>query len=533
MKRFLPLLILLSLALSPSLSTAVQDQTSDWWRDTTWYLLFVRSFYDSDGDGIGDLRGVIEKLDYLESLGIGGLWLMPVNSAESYHGYDALDYYAIEPDYGTKDDFIALMGAAHARGIRVIVDLVLNHTSSKHPWFLSSARGDEPYADWYVWADENPNYAGPWGQVAWHRKGNRFYYGAFWSEMPDLNYDNPAVSAEMYEVARYWLEELRVDGFRLDAIKYIVEGEANGVRLLKNAPVNRRWLTAFNDYVKSINPNAFVIGEVWDATLAAERYVREDSVDMVFEFDLAQEILNAARTGRAEPLIRMLRNVLQAYPDDRFAPFLTNHDLPRTMSQVNEDESIARLAASLLLTSPGAPFIYYGEEIGMSGSKPDPRIRTPFQWDSTPITAGFTSARRPYEPLANEFTARYTVAAQDADPESLLNHYRALIALRNNSQALRRGATIQLSSTDRSVYAMLRQTESETLLVLANLANAPTSSYALSSRRAALPSFSRAEVIFGTPRAASAPQVTEGNIADYLPLPELGPREAVVLRLIP
>lgn len=138
MKRFLPLLILLSLALSPA-----QAQPSDWWRDTTWYLLFVRSFYDSDGDGIGDLRGVIEKLDYLESLGIGGLWLMPVNSAQSYHGYDALDYYAIEPDYGTKDDFIALMEAAHARGIRVVVDLVLNHTSSEHPWFLASARGDE------------------------------------------------------------------------------------------------------------------------------------------------------------------------------------------------------------------------------------------------------------------------------------------------------------------------------------------------------------------------------------------------------
>ncbi|MDW8171632.1 MAG: alpha-amylase family glycosyl hydrolase [Anaerolineae bacterium] len=528
MKRFLPLLILFGLALFP-----LQAQSPDWWRDATWYLLFVRSFYDSDGDGVGDLRGVIEKLDYLESLGIGGLWLMPVNSAASYHGYDALDYYAVEPDYGTKDDFNALIEAAHARGLRVIVDLVLNHTSSQHPWFLASARGDEAYADWYVWADQNPNYAGPWGQVAWHRKGSRFYYGAFWSGMPDLNYANPAVTATMYDVARYWLEEMRVDGFRLDAIKYVVESETNGVRLLKNAPANRQWLTAFNDHVKSINPNAFVIGEVWDATIAAERYVREDSVDMVFEFDLAQEFLNAARTGRAEPLIRMLRNVLRAYPDDRFAPFLTNHDLPRVMSQVGGDESIAKLAASLLLTSPGAPFIYYGEEIGMSGSKPDPRIRTPFQWDETPTTAGFTRARRPYEPLASEFSARYTVASQAADPQSLLNHYRALIALRNRSEALRRGATIQLSSTDRSVYAILRRSQDETLLVLINLANTPTSSYALSTRRANLPSFRSAEVIFGTARAAAAPSITAGDIRDYIPLPELGAREVVVLRLRP
>jgi len=530
MRRFLPLLLLLSLAWSP---LQAQPQASDWWRDTTWYLLFVRSFYDSNGDGIGDLRGIIEKLDYLESLGVSGLWLMPVNSAESYHGYDALDYYAIEPDYGTEEDFQALMAAAHERGIRVVVDLVLNHTSSKHPWFMASTLGDEAYADWYIWADEDPNYAGPWGQDVWHPRGGRFYYGAFWSEMPDLNYANPAVSAEMYAVARHWLEVLGVDGFRLDAIKYILEGEANGVRLLQNAPVNRQWLTAFNDHVKAINPHAFVIGEVWDATLSAERYVDEDSVDMVFEFDLAQELLNAARTGRAEPLARMLRTVLEAYPDDRFAPFLTNHDLPRLMTQVNNDEDIARLAASLLLTSPGAPFIYYGEEIGMSGGKPDPRIRTPFQWDATPLTAGFTSAARPYEPLADEFTSRYTAAAQDDDPQSLLNHYRALIALRNNHEALRRGATIQLSSTHRGVYAMLRSTDRETLLVLVNLTDTPTTDYALSSRRAELPSFSSAEVIFGEQRAANAPQTRDGNFSDYLPLPELAARELVVLRLTP
>ena len=180
-----------------------------WWNDTVFYEIFVRSFYDSDGNGIGDLNGVIEKLDYLndgdpttsEDLGVTGIWLMPIMVSPSYHGYDVVDYFQVDPDYGTNEDFLRLMDEAHARGIRVIVDLVMNHTSNAHPWFLDSQNPDSDKREWYIWADENPGYRGPDGQVVWHNNPSGYYYGIFWSGMPDLNYENPDVTAAMFEAA--------------------------------------------------------------------------------------------------------------------------------------------------------------------------------------------------------------------------------------------------------------------------------------------------------------------------------------------
>ena len=193
-----------------------------WWNDRVFYEVFIRSFQDSDGDGIGDIEGLIERLDYLndgdpqtsDDLGIGGIWLMPPAEAHSYHGYDVTDYYAVESDYGELADMRRLVAEAHKRGIAVIVDMVLNHSSSRHPWFLSSRLGEQAYADWYIWRDEDPGYRGPWGAPAWHRAGDRYYYGVFWDGMPDLNYNNPAVTREIYDIATFWLDEVGVDGFR-------------------------------------------------------------------------------------------------------------------------------------------------------------------------------------------------------------------------------------------------------------------------------------------------------------------------------
>ncbi|MBN1965655.1 MAG: alpha-amylase, partial [Anaerolineae bacterium] len=188
------------LASEPGFGAPEVAEALPWWNDRVFYEVFVRSFYDSDGDGIGDLRGLIERLDYLndgdpattDDLGITGIWLMPIAQSPSYHGYDVTDYYTIEEDYGTNADFLELMGAAHARGIVVIVDLVMNHTSSEHPWFVASAAGDPAYTDWYLWRDDNPGYVSPWGSPTWHLADNgRYYFGLFWSGMPDLNYMNP------------------------------------------------------------------------------------------------------------------------------------------------------------------------------------------------------------------------------------------------------------------------------------------------------------------------------------------------------
>lgn len=540
LKRLFGLLVLTWSILAPLSAQSSAELEPEWWRDSTWYLLFVRSFYDSDGDGIGDLRGVIEKLDYLndgdpntnDDLGVTGIWLLPIVSAASYHGYDAIDYFSVEPDYGTAEDFQALMEAAHARGIRIVVDLVLNHTSSKHPWFMASAAQDPEYADWYIWSDQDPAFAGPWGQDPWHPKAGRFYYGVFWSEMPDLNYENPDVTAQMYEAGRFWIEDMGADGFRLDAIKYVIEDEANGVRLLQNAPANRRWLADFRAYIKTVNPNAYLIGEVLDATIAAQKYIEDASVDEVFEFDLAQEYLNAANSGRVGNLPRMLRNVMRAFPDGNFAPLLTNHDFPRAFTQLNGDLGRARVAASLLLTSPGTPYMYYGEEIAMSGAKPDERIRTPMQWDATPVTAGFTSAARPWEALSDGFAPEFSVAQQSTDPASLLNHYRGLIHLRNGSEALRRGATLQTESNSRNVYSLIRQTENERLLVVINLGTEPANAVEISLDEGLNAPINSVELIWGEGTLNGAPVLTsEGGFDAYIPLTDLAPQSLYIIKL--
>src|SRR3954454_6585589 len=201
------------------------------WNGRTWYELFVRSFADGDSDGIGDFKGLTAKLDYLNDgdpgttsdRGVTGLWLMPVDQSPSYHGYDVTDYRTVERDYGSNADFKAFLAAAHARGMEVIVDLVLNHTSAEHPWFTASAAGTDDKADWYVWSDENPGWLGPGGSVAWHERDGRWYYGVFSDGMPDLNLRSDAVTAELEDVARFWLRDMGVDGFRLDAAKHLIE----------------------------------------------------------------------------------------------------------------------------------------------------------------------------------------------------------------------------------------------------------------------------------------------------------------------
>ncbi|HVL53394.1 MAG TPA: alpha-amylase family glycosyl hydrolase, partial [Vitreimonas sp.] len=359
------------------------DAHLPWWNDRVFYEVFVRSFQDSDGDGIGDLRGLIDRLDYLNDgdpststdLGITGLWLMPVAESPSYHGYDVVDYRAIERDYGTPDDFRALVDAAHERGIAVIVDFVMNHTSRDHSWFTESRRPGSDHEDWYLWADERPRgVAKPDGGRVWHELDGRFYYGYFWEGMPDLNLANDDVTAELDAIARYWLEELGVDGFRLDAIKHFFE---DGVEL-EDVPETKVWLEGFKDRLAAVRPDALLVGEAYDVTSQAAAYV-PDSVDITFDFGLAESILLGVDNFNPGPIRSALAETLAAYPSGQFATFLTNHDQPRVMSRLG-DPGQARVAATAYLALPGVPFIYYGEEIGMLGTKPDERIRTPMAW---------------------------------------------------------------------------------------------------------------------------------------------------------
>lgn len=442
-----------------------------WWNDTVFYEVFVRSFYDSNGDGKGDLAGLTAKLDYLQALGVTGLWLMPIQPAASYHGYDVLKYYAVSPDYGTLDDFRQLLTAAHAHGMRVIIDLVLNHTSNAHPWFLAAQDPASPYRSWFVWSPTAPD------PNLWHPAsppGSGFYYGFFGTHMPDLNYTNQAVTAQMGEIVRFWLEGVGIDGFRVDAAKYLIEEGA----VFQNSEATHAWYRTFRSVYKQANPQALTVGEILDISPTAASYAQGDQLDLAFDFSLAQAFLNSARAGRAEDALSTLTaDTQRSFKPLQLATFLTNHDQNRARSQLMGSFDKARAAAILLLTSPGVPFMYYGEEIGMLGLKPDEQIRTPMQWSGEP-NAGFTSGT-PWEPINADY-ARINVAAQTADPTSLLSTYRDLISLRNQHAALRVGDFSPLEAQSPAIFASLRVSRQEILLVAINLGSEAVDDVALS-----------------------------------------------------
>ena len=448
------------------------------WNSDVWYEAFVRSFADGNGDGIGDFKGLTAKLDYLNDgnpatttdLGVTGIWLMPIFESPSYHGYDVIDYRKVEQAYGTSADFAAFLAAAHKRGIKVILDLTLNHTSDQNPWFTASSTGTGAYADWYVWSATDPVYAGPQGQTVWHPLGGRFYYGVFGAGMPDLNLRNPAVTAELHAIAKSWLD-LGVDGFRLDAIPYLIE---DGQKQF-STPETLAWLRDFQAGVKADAPGAMTIGEVWADSSIAAKYV-PDSTNLTFDFDLAAATVQTVQTGQPSTLASAIGQTVGAWPANQEGTFLTNHDQDRVMSQLGGHVDEAKLAALLLMTEPGVPFVYYGEEVGLAGAKPDEQIRTPMPWTADPKRGGFTTGT-PWEPLADG-TATANVATATADPASLLNTYRSLIRLHEAQGPLHAGATFPVTATG-PVVTWLRVTADDAQLVVANTSNAPTSDYAL------------------------------------------------------
>ena len=521
-------------ACTPATTPATHD-----WNDRTWYEVFVRSFADSDGDGIGDLRGLTSRLDYLndgdpattDDLGIGGLWLMPIAAAASYHGYDVIDYEAVETDYGTREDLDAFLAAAHERGIKVIVDLVLNHSSVDHPWFEASAAGEDDKRDWYLWEDDKPTWLGPDGQVVWHERDDDYYYGVFWEGMPDLNLRNPALTAELEDVARFWLTDVGVDGFRLDAAKHLIE---DGPEAQTNTPETKSWLAGFKAAAQTARPDAMVIGEVWDPATIAGAYVPE-SLDLTFDFGLAAAYRLAIQNERAAPLRTALGDVNAAWPANQAGAFLTNHDQTRIMTELRGDPTAAKLAAFLLLTGPGTPFLYYGEEIGMTGTKPDERIRTPMRWTADASTAGFTDGT-PWQGLSEDDAATVNVEAQSADTGSLLTAYRDLVRVRSGQEALRWGATTMLDADAEPVAAWLRTTADSTILAIANLSDEPVAGYSLSLGDGPLCGpvvGTLLGTVGGDPGAVASPPVVtaEGGVSGWTPIAELAPRSGYLVEL--
>ncbi len=426
-----------------------------------YYEVFVRAYADSDGDGVGDLRGLTQKLDYLSgTLGVEGLWLMPIFPSPSYHGYDVTDYRAIEREYGTLDDFRELLDQAHARGMKVLLDLVINHTSNQHPWFTELAK-----RDWYHWTDgKDPAISldrQVWGHRVWNQRGNAWYYAIFWDGMPDLNFDNPAVRQEMKDIAAYWLE-MGADGFRLDAASHVYgSGEAG---LEQDIEASAAWWREFAAHCRAVKPVCVLVGEAWE-TLDM-RVSIGSALGSVFHFDLGQQIANLIRRGGEVPL--WLANVQKeseahraAGADFVDATFLSNHDQDRIAGSLR-GVGPGRAAAALYLMLPGRPFLYYGEEIGMQGAGPDEEKRTPMLWgEDDPLQTRWRESK---------YNAKTVpVAEQLAQEDSLLTAYVRLLQARAAYPALRQGDFAPADCGNARVAVFLRAVEDQRLLVLVNL----------------------------------------------------------------
>ncbi len=438
-----------------------------WWNEAIFYEIFVRSFQDSNGDGIGDFPGLTSRLGYLKELGINAIWLMPISSSPTYHGYDVINYKSINPQYGTMAQFEQFLDSAHSLGIKVVIDFVMNHSSTQHNWFQQSARRVEPYTNFYRWSETQPTALGPLGTVAWHWNATRrqYYYGAFFSGMPDLNYDNPAVKDSIFDASRFWLQK-GVDGFRIDAVQYLVETGGQQANTAQSLAICRE----FNQFIKTINPEAMTVGEVWSNLNNMLLY--RNRLDYCFEFNLAEFNAQAARNNDSVS-VRNLRNYTQGinynnYPNQQYGNFLTNHDQNRIFGVLGQSILKSKIAATLLLTTPGLPYLYYGEEIGMSGTGVDEEKRLPMPWSTSTRGAGSFTTGNPWR-TTNQNNNSRNVASMNSDPNSLLNHYKKLIQLRANNSTLNKGEFRFLTVNSPLVIAIERRYGNKTLYVICNV----------------------------------------------------------------
>ena len=432
-------IIAMALLLSACGSDSNQDTTqppaqtnSEWARTSVFYQVFVRSFYDSNGDGTGDLNGVTAKLDYLKGLGVDALWLMPIHPAVSYHGYDVKDYATVNPEYGTIDDFRALTAAAHAKGMRVIIDWVVNHTSNEHEWFQKAVAGDPEYVGFYRWSDTKVNDS--WAQAS----NGRWYYCWYGNAaMPELDYTNQKVREKIKSLATFWLQQ-GADGFRLDVAQNIGDGDD---------ALTYEWWREFRAHVRSVKADAYIVGEVNYDSLDAMTYHAPfyQGMDSTFNFPAYNYMLGMS-TGLTRDILGALNTAHDEYalynPKYIDAITLGNHDRARIASRLNFDPKLIRHAATMLMTLPGTPFLYYGEEIGMGGGhdqQADPNKREPFDWYRSGTGTGMTKMTKAvYGQDAKNIHADDGISLEEeqGNPDSIFSYYKKLIALRKANPML-------------------------------------------------------------------------------------------------
>ena len=488
-----------------------------WYKDAIIYQVHVRTFYDSNGDGIGDFPGLEQRLDYLQELGVNAVWLMPFfPSPLRDDGYDIADYRSVHSSYGNLEDFQRFLNSAHARGIRVIIEMVLNHTSDQHPWFQQSRSSrDNPYRDWYVWSDTDTRYKGAriifldteMSNWAWDPISKAYYWHRFFSHQPDLNYDNPAVQEEMWNVMKFWLE-MGVDGCRLDAVPYLVEREGTNC---ENLPETHVILKEIRRRLEEQYPGRMLLAEAnqWPADLRPY-FADGDEFHMAFHFPLMPRMFMGVKLEDRKPITEILQQTPEIPASCQWCLFLRNHD-ELTLEMVTDTErdymydvyaanktmrlnlGIRRRLAPLLdndrrrielmngmlMSLPGTPIIYYGDEIGMGdnvnlGDRNG--VRTPMQW-SGGWNGGFSAAdpETLYAPLLLNPVYGYqaiNVASQRRTPHSLLSWMKQMIAVRRSSRVFGNGSIEFLYPANHRILAYVRSFENETVMVVNNLSSA-------------------------------------------------------------
>jgi maltose alpha-D-glucosyltransferase/alpha-amylase len=485
-----------------------------WFKDAVFYEVYVRGFYDSNADGVGDFRGLTEKLDYLEWLGVDCLWLLPMYPSPLRDGgYDIADFYSILPEYGTLEDFQTFLEGAHRRGLRVITDLVINHTSDQHPWFQEAISSpDSPKRDWYVWTDDPHKYheariifldteTSNW---TWNEQAQAFYWHRFFSHQPDLNYDNPEVQQAILDVVDFWLG-MGVDGFRVDAVPYLYEREGTNC---ENLPETHEFLKRLRAHVAERFPQALLLGEAnqWPEDVV-EYFGGGGEFHMNYHFPIMPRLFMALRQADRRPIVEILERTPDIPANSQWGMFLRNHD-ELTLEMVTDEErdylyneyakdrrmrlnlGIRRRLApllensrrqiellnGLLLSLPGSPFLYYGDEIGMGdniylGDRDG--VRTPMQWSSD-RNAGFSKAdfERLYFPVVSNPLYGFqsvNVESQQRYPTSLLHWMRHMIHLRKGHQVFGRGSMRFVKPENRKIFAFAREHEGEAVLCVYNL----------------------------------------------------------------
>ena len=488
-----------------------------WYKDAIIYQVHVRTFHDSNGDGIGDFLGLEQKLDYLQELGISAIWLMPFfPSPLRDDGYDISDYDSVHPSYGTLEDFRKVLDSAHRRGIRVIIEMVLNHTSDQHPWFQEARSSqDNPRRDWYVWGDTDTRYKDTRiifldtekSNWAWDPTSKSFYWHRFFSHQPDLNYDNPAVREQMWSVMKFWLE-MGVDGFRLDAVPYLVEREGTSC---ENLPETHDILKELRRRLDEHFPGRMLLAEAnqWPADLRPY-FGNSDEFHMAFHFPLMPRMFMGLKLEDRKPITEILQQTPEIPPACQWSLFLRNHDeltlemvidierdymydmyaqdktmrlnlgiRRRLAPLLNNDRRRIELMNVMLMSLPGTPIIYYGDEIGMGDniSLGDRNgVRTPMQW-SGGWNAGFSTAEpeRLYAPMIHDPVYGYpavNVASQRESEHSLFHWMRRIIAVRKSSAVFGRGSIEFLYPANHRILAYLRRLGNETVLIVNNLSSA-------------------------------------------------------------